>query len=56
MATHSIILSWRIPWTEEPGRLQSVGHKEWDMTEGLGMQAGNNRVMNKDWLIVLAQW
>ena len=25
MATHSIILSWRIPWTEEPGGLQSKG-------------------------------
>ena len=25
MATHSSILAWRIPWTEEPGRLQSVG-------------------------------
>ena len=25
MATHSNILSWRIPWTEEPGRLQSMG-------------------------------
>ena len=25
MATHSNILSWRIPWTEEPGRLQSIG-------------------------------
>ena len=25
MATHSIILAWRIPWTEEPGGLQSVG-------------------------------
>ena len=24
MATHSSILSWRIPWTEEPGRLQSI--------------------------------
>ena len=24
-ATHSSILAWRIPWTEEPGRLQSVG-------------------------------
>ena len=24
MATHSIILAWRIPWTEEPGRLQSI--------------------------------
>ena len=25
MATHSSILAWRITWTEEPGRLQSVG-------------------------------
>ena len=25
MATHSSILTWRIPWTEEPGGLQSVG-------------------------------
>ena len=34
MATHSSILAWRIPLTEEPGRLQSVGgHKESDTTE-----------------------
>ena len=26
MATHSSILAWRIPWTEEPGGLQSMGH------------------------------
>ena len=25
LATHSIILAWRIPWTEEPGGLQSTG-------------------------------
>ena len=25
MATHSSTLAWRIPWTEEPGRLQSMG-------------------------------
>ena len=25
MATHSSILAWRIPWTEEPGRVQSTG-------------------------------
>ena len=25
MATHSSILAWKIPWTKEPGRLQSVG-------------------------------
>ena len=25
MATHSNIFAWRLPWTEEPGRLQSIG-------------------------------
>ena len=29
MATHSSILAWRISWTEEPGRLQSVGLPSW---------------------------
>ena len=33
MATHSSILAWRIPWTEEPGGLQSVESKESDTTE-----------------------
>ena len=33
MATHSNILAWRIPWTEEPGGLQSMGGKESDITE-----------------------
>ena len=34
MATHSSILAWRIPWTEEPGRIYSSwGHKESNMTE-----------------------
>ena len=35
MATLSNILAWRIPWTEEPGGLQSTGHKESDTTERL---------------------
>ena len=26
MVTHFSILAWKIPWTEEPGRLQRVGH------------------------------
>ena len=33
MATHFSILAWRIPWTEEPGGLQSIEAKELDMTE-----------------------
>ena len=29
MATHSSILAWKIPWTEEPGRPQSMGLQSW---------------------------
>ena len=29
MATHSSVLAWEIPWTEEPGGLQSVGPQSW---------------------------
>ena len=32
MATHSSILAWKIPWTEESGGLQSMGSREPDMT------------------------
>ena len=35
MVTHSSILAWKIPWTEEPGRLQSMGCKELNTTERL---------------------
>ena len=35
MAIHSSILTWEIPWTEEPGRFLSMGHKELDTTERL---------------------
>ena len=35
MAIHSSILAWRIPGTEEPGELQSMGSKESDTTERL---------------------
>ena len=33
MASHSSILAWKIPWTEEPGGLQSMGPQESNMTE-----------------------
>ena len=35
MATHSSILAWRIPWTEEPGGLHPRGQKDSDTTERL---------------------
>ena len=38
MATHSNILAWRIPWTEQPGRLQSIGSQT----------AGHHRVTDSD--------
>ena len=33
MSTHSSILAWRIPWTEEPGGLQSTGLQRVDTAE-----------------------
>ena len=35
MATHSSTLAWKIPWMEEPGRLQSMGSPRFDTTERL---------------------
>ena len=35
MATHSSTLAWKIPWMEEPDRLQPWGHQESDTTERL---------------------
>ena len=35
MATHSSTFAWKIPWTEEPGGLQSMDRKESDTTERL---------------------
>ena len=40
VATHSSILAWRSPWTEEPGELQSMGSQESDMTERLTFMYG----------------
>ena len=44
MATYSSILAWRIPRTEEPGRLQSMGLRRVDMTERLTMQGHRFRI------------
>ena len=40
MTTHSSILAWDIPWTEEPGGLQSRGSQELDMTWWLNHYMG----------------
>ena len=39
MATHSSILAWRIPWTEEPGGLQSIGLQSQTQLKRLSMHA-----------------
>ena len=46
MATHFSILAWRIPWTEEPGGLQSRGSQR-DMTEQL------STIVDQKWSEVL---
>ena len=43
MATHSSILARKIPWTEEPGELQSMGLQESDMTLWLN----NNKILRE---------
>ena len=54
MATHSNILAWKIPWTEEPGRLQSMSHKESDMTELLNTHTHaslSNKLLCMQWIL-----
>ena len=41
MATHSSLLAWRMPWTEEPGGYSPWGHKESDTTEQLTLSQRN---------------
>ena len=49
MATHSSILAWRIPWTEKPGGLQSMGLQELDTTERLSTQVPYQGTGIKEW-------
>ena len=52
MATHSSILAWEIPWTEEPGRLQSMGSRraghDWTHTQ----LYGNEKIHEKEPLVL----
>ena len=47
MATHSSILAWRIPWTEEPGGYSPWGHTKLDTTE----QVNNNTPFYPEFLL-----
>ena len=44
MAPHSSTLAWKIPWTEEPGGMQSMGLLEWDTTERLHFHFSLSRI------------
>ena len=44
MAPHSSTLAWKIPWKEEPGGLQSMGHEESDTTEQLYFDFSLSRI------------
>ena len=46
MATHSSVLAWKIPWTEEPGELQSIGSQRVDTAELLSTALGRVTVFN----------
>ena len=49
MAPHSRTLAWRIPWMKEPGRLQSMGSQESDMTEQLSTSTGVSQ--DRNWVL-----
>ena len=44
MATHISTLAWRIPWTEEPSRLQSIGSQRWTQLKQLSTHADTRMV------------
>ena len=46
VATHSSILAWSIPWTEEPGKLQSMGSQRVDTTEHIHAHMQLNLIIN----------
>ena len=47
MATHSSILAWRIPWTKEPGRLQSIESQSWTRLSDLTLM--HTRGLHSGW-------
>ena len=50
MATHSSVLAWRIPWTEEPGRLQSVG------SQRVGHNWASNTHTHTPFIVIVRYW
>ena len=59
MATHSRTLAWKIPWTEERGRLQSMGSRrvrhDWATPLCLGLERGKVTYQDRQSLFLVAQ-
>ena len=53
IATHSSILAWRIPWIEEPGRLQSMGLQKSDTTYQLNYYKSSNTKLENSKILFL---
>ena len=56
MATHSSILDWRIPWTEEPGSYGPRGHKELDKTEVTEHAQMHKQIEKKTIILIEKMW
>ena len=56
VVTSSSILAWRIPWTEEPGGLQSMGLQRFKHYLATKQQAGNGRVHTSLYLVFMPNW
>ena len=52
MATHSSVLAWKIPWTEEPGRLPSMGLQKSDTTQPLNNNIKKLKIKRRKVLIL----
>ena len=56
MATHSSILAWRIPWTEQPGGLRGFAKSQTGLTERLTQQQQHNVLRPGSHLRSVIQW
>ena len=56
MATHSSVLAWRVPWTEEPGGLQSMGSQGSDMTKHTTEKRQWWEILHKKYNIRVMHW
>ena len=52
MATHSSILAWRIPWTEEPGKLRSIVSESRTLLKLLSTHAHNQKERRSKWRVL----